>query len=49
MISKIMSYRCYEKADDKKNIYEELRYAWQIERITEEEHVEREKFSNIFA
>lgn len=48
MISKIMSYRCYEKTDDKKDIYEELRYAWQIERVSEEEQEEREKFSGMF-
>ena len=48
VISKIMSYRCYEKSDEKKNIYEELKYAWQIERISEEEQAEIDKFSNIF-
>ena len=48
VISKIMSYRCYEKSDEKKNIYEELRYAWQIERISEEEQAEIEKFSSTF-
>ena len=48
VISKIMSYRCYEKSDEKKNIYEELRYAWQIERISDEEQAEIEKFSNTF-
>lgn len=48
MLSKIMTYRCYEKTDDKKNIYEELRYAWQIERVSEEEQAEIDKFSNIF-
>ena len=48
VISKIMTYRCYEKTDDKKNIYEELRYAWQIERISEEEQAERDKFSSMF-
>lgn len=48
MISKIMTYRCYEKTDDKKDIYEELRYAWQIERITEDEQAEIEKFSSMF-
>ena len=48
VISKIMSYRCYEKSDEKKNIYEELKYAWKIERISEEEQAEIDKFSNIF-
>ena len=48
MISKIMTYRCYEKTDEKKNIYEELRYAWQIERVSEEEQAKIDKFSNIF-
>lgn len=48
VISKIMSYRCYEKSDEKKNIYEELKYAWRIERISEEEQAEIDKFSNMF-
>ena len=48
MLSQIMTYRCYEKTDDKKDIYEELKYAWEIERITEAEQAEREKFSSMF-
>ena len=48
-MSQIMSYRCYERSEEKKDIYEELRYAWRIERITEEEQEEIEKFSNMFA
>jgi len=48
MISRIMMYRCYEKTDGKKDIYEELKYAWEIERITEAEQAEREKFSSMF-
>lgn len=48
VITKIMSYRCYEKEDSNKDIYEELRYSWQIERITEEEQARIEEFSNLF-
>lgn len=48
VISKIMSYRCYEKTDEKKDIYEELRHSWCIERISEEEQAERDKFSSMF-
>lgn len=48
MLTKIMTYRCYEKSDEKKDIYEELRFAWQIERITDEDQAEREKFSSMF-
>ena len=48
MITKIMSYRCYEKADPNRNIYEELKYSWQIERMTEEEQERIEEFSNLF-
>lgn len=48
ILSQIMTCRCYEKTDDKNDIYEELKYAWAIEHISEEEQAEREKFSSIF-
>ena len=48
VLTKIMTYRCYEKSDEKKDIYEELKYAWQIERISEEEQEEIDKFSSMF-
>lgn len=48
MICKIMSYRCYEKSDGKQDVYEELRRSWEIERISEEEQEELDKFSKYF-
>lgn len=47
-LREVMGYRCYEKSDDKKDPYEELRRAWEIERISEEEQAELEEFSNLF-
>ena len=47
-LREVMGYRCYEKSDDKKDPYEELRRAWEIERIFEEEQAELEEFSNLF-
>lgn len=48
MITKIMTYRCYEKSNEKEDIFEKLKYAWQIERISEEEQEEIDKFSSMF-
>lgn len=48
MICKIMSYRCYEKSDGKKDVYEELRQSWEIEYLSEEEQIEIDKFSGYF-
>lgn len=48
VLSKVMGYRAYEKSNDKKDPYEELRRAWEIVRISEEEQEELEKFSNYF-
>ena len=48
VIRKIMSYRNYEKTDSKKDIYMELRRAWEIDRMTEEEKEELEEFMRIF-
>lgn len=48
VICKIMSYRCYEKPDEKKDIYEELKRSWEIEYLTEEEQAEIDKFSRYF-
>lgn len=48
-LREVMGYRCYEKNTSKnRDIYEELRRAWEIERISEEEQAEIEKFSSIF-
>lgn len=45
----VMQYRCYEKSTDKdKDIYEELRRAWEINRKTPEELAEIEEFSSLF-
>ena len=48
-LREVMGYRCYEKNNDKDyDVYAEMRRAWEIERITEEEQAEIEKFSNYF-
>jgi hypothetical protein len=48
-LREVMGYRCYEKSDDKnKDVYAELRRAWEIERISEEEQAELDKFSDYF-
>lgn len=48
MICKIMSYRCYERSEEKKDIYEELKQMWRIEYTSREEQEELDRFSNIF-
>ena len=48
VMKKIMMYRNYVKTDSKKDIYMELRNAWQIERLTEEEQKEIEEILRIF-
>lgn len=49
-LREVMGYRCYEKATDKdRDIYEELRCAWEIEPVmSEEEADELEEFSKMF-
>lgn len=48
-LREVMGYRCYEKSDDKKDPYEELRRAWEIGLpMSEEEQAELEEFSNLF-
>lgn len=48
-LREVMGYRCYEKSHNKnRDVYEELRWAWQIERDYPEDHEEAEKFSNYF-
>lgn len=49
VICDIMQYRCYEKHDNDKDVYAELREAWKIERITAEEQAEIEKFNSYFS
>lgn len=48
VICKIMSYRCYEKTNEKRDVYEELRRSWEIEYLTEEDKEELDKFSSYF-
>ena len=49
-LREVMGYRCYEKSTEKeKDMYEELRRAWEIEPpMSEEEQAELEEFSNLF-
>lgn len=49
-LREVMGYRCYKKSTDKdKDIYEELRRAWEIETpISAEEQAELDEFSNLF-
>ena len=48
-LREIMGYRCYVKQRSKTDPYEELKYAWSIERTTEEEQEETEKFNSYFS
>ncbi|MBO5372468.1 MAG: hypothetical protein J6A75_07090 [Lachnospiraceae bacterium] len=48
VICKIMSYRCYEKTNEKRDVHEELKRAWEIEYLTEEDIAELDKFSGYF-
>lgn len=49
-LREVMGYRCYEKSTDKdRDVYEELRMAWEIEPpMTEEEIEELDKFNKAF-
>ncbi len=49
-LREVMGYRCYEKqaADNRRDVYEELRRAWEIDRLTPEEQMEADKFSSYF-
>ena len=48
-LREVMGYRCYEKTTDKnRDVYEEMRKAWEIIRISEEEQAEIDKFSGLF-
>lgn len=49
-LREVMGYRCYEKNTDKnRDVYAELRYAWEIEPpMTEEEQMEIDNFNRIF-
>ena len=45
----VMGYRCYEKQTNKdRDVYDELRQAWEIRRMTAQEKAEEEKFSSYF-
>lgn len=47
-ICDIMSYRCYEPINEKKDVYAELKLAWEIDRITPEKQAEIDKFISYF-
>lgn len=48
-LREVMGYRCYERSNDKdRDIYEEMRRAWEIERLSEEEQAEIDSFSSYF-
>lgn len=48
-LREVMGYRCYQKSDEKKDPYEELRRAWEIELpMSEEKQAELEDFNKIF-
>lgn len=48
-LREVMGYRCYEKNDNKnRDVYMELRRAWEIERLSPQEKAEREHFENLF-
>jgi hypothetical protein len=47
-ICDIMSYRCYEPSNEKKDVYAELKTAWEVERISLEKQAEIDKFSSYF-
>ena len=48
-LREVMGYRCYEKRNEKDiDIYAELRRAWEIERKTQEDIAEEQKFSSYF-
>ena len=48
-LSEVIGYRCYEKPNEKEDIYEKLKYAWEIEPpLTEEQQAELEAFSKEF-
>lgn len=48
-LREVMGYRCYEKRNEKdRDIYAELRRAWEIERKTQEDIAEEQKFSSYF-
>lgn len=47
-LAKVMSYRGYEKTDGRKDPYEELRRAWEIPYLSEDEQEGLDGFSNLF-
>lgn len=48
MLCKIMAYRGYDESDARSNVYVDLKRAWEIEKISEEDQTEIDKFSNYF-
>ena len=48
-LREVMGYRCYERQSNKdRDVYEELKRAWEIIRLTPEEQAEMERFSGYF-
>lgn len=48
-LREVMGYRCYEKNNDKNHdVYEDLKYAWSIERMSEEEQASLDAFNEAF-
>lgn len=47
-LREVMEYRCYEKSDGKTDPYQEMKDAWAIERISDEEQAELDAFSELF-
>ena len=48
-LSEVMGYRCYEKPNEKEDIYEKLKYAWEIEPpLTNEQQAELDEFNKLF-
>lgn len=48
-LREVMGFRCYEKNDNRKDPYEELRRAWEIEKnLADEEQAELDEFNELF-
>lgn len=48
MICRIMGYRAYQRSDSQRDIYEEQKRAWEIEKLSPEEQKELDAFSRLF-
>lgn len=47
-LKEIMGYRCYQKSDGKSDIYEQLKRAWEIVKISPQEQAELDELNRIF-